>query len=338
MARLRESGEDKLRALEATMSFLGGAAAPAAAAAATTTYSNNVDYVNSSNNNNNHIGDDDIKYDGYDENGYDENDAAGGNPNDASTPVWAKTPPPRAQSHHMGNPPTADRNGNGGRIDGVGSGSVGGDGGGWGASISPLAESASLFQPDRGEERRARTIWDAALRQSSSGAAGAEAADCLPAVYPPVTPAAGDGNAIRNGDGAVGAKGGNGMEKWRAIQAWASVDSVEAASQGRPAGSFQDETSDGSSHPQQRSNHHHHHSRHHGGTYEETPSANSPQQEQQQRASRGGGRQGAAHVRASLPALPESLSPISQVAEPPVHEAMVGACALFHPPCWRECS
>lgn len=148
---------------------------------------------------------------------------------------------------------------------------------GVGAAVSPLAESASMFKADFGEQRRAQHIWDAGIRtseQSQSAAVATAAAASSGASAAAAGAAATAPNVVVDGDG---------MEKWRAIQAWASVDSVEAASQGRPAGSFQDDASDVSS--------------------------MLPQQHQR-------------HVRASLPALPESLSPLTQVAEPPVHVAM----------------
>ena len=75
------------------------------------------------------------------------------------------------------------------------------------------------------------------------------------------------------------------MHKWRAIQTWASVDSVEA-SRGRGVGTLRDDLDrDGDL-----------------GSETRSPAKANP--------------------RASLPALPETLSPITQVAEPPVRVAL----------------
>ena len=125
----------------------------------------------------------------------------------------------------------------------------------------PLADAAGGFEASTPERRRARRIMDAAAASRDA----------------PVPRRSTDRGAAVAVD----------MEKWRAIQTWASVDSV-AASRGRGVGDF----------PTTR-----------GGGVPDAAGP-SPEETREDRA------------RADALALPETLSPITQIAEPPVRVAL----------------
>ena len=125
----------------------------------------------------------------------------------------------------------------------------------------PLADAAGGFEASTPERRRARRIMDAAAASRDA----------------PVPRRSTDRGAAVPVD----------MEKWRAIQTWASVDSV-AASRGRGVGDF----------PTTR-----------GGGVPDAAGP-SPEETREDRA------------RADALALPETLSPITQIAEPPVRVAL----------------
>ena len=125
----------------------------------------------------------------------------------------------------------------------------------------PLADAAGGFEASTPERRRARQVMDAAAASRDA----------------PVPRRFTDRGAAVPVD----------MEKWRAIQTWASVDSV-AASRGRGVGDF----------PTTR-----------GGGVPDAAGP-SPEETREDRA------------RADALALPETLSPITQIAEPPVRVAL----------------